>query len=799
MNEPRRAAILVFGLSFGLMLLELCQTRVLSAIFYHHTAFLALSLAMLGLGGGAILPALNRLPPALSAALAALATLVLPAVFPLVQVDQDLLVDLGNTVLIRALALASLAALLPFLFGGAALAALFREARDRLPRLYAVDLVGAALATLVMVPTMAGLGGPASLPATGAAIAGASALAARQGRVTTIVLTLALATISGLATGGRLFRLEVRLAAEDQLPGGRQPRLLFEKWNAFSRISVLENAGWDRGLSARTMRGPGGKLPEQREALIDVNAFAPIVRFDGDLEPLAPLRREVSNIGMQLLPGGPRIAVIGPGGGKDLLGALLFAPSRLVGIELNEILVDDLVRGRFRDFGGDLYGREDLEIVIGDGRSELRRIDGAFDLILANSVATWAAQASGAMNLTENHVFTLEAFGEYRDRLAPRGMLSISLWDEVEHGVPMRIAATWIAAARAAGVEDAAREVALIGNYWDEGRWFSTILMRKGGYADPEIALLADRARDFGFDLLHLPGREGLAPDFGRFLADPEGFDRASAYDLSPASDDRPFVFYTGQVGRSLTGDGGERRSDNGALRSLIWSLVLVGGLVTLLLLLPLILRRSRPERRTTARETLHFAALGYGYLAVEIVLIQRLSLFLGHPTRSLTVALFALLLGSGLGSRLSGRAVGPRALLVLLMLVLALILFLGIDLVETRLIGLPLLARLALAVALVVPAGFLMGMPMPIALTRLGRDRAGALPWAFGINCATGVLASVATILAAIELGFRQTSLLALAAYALALVSAPGGDGSRRRTQNEATAATTTIGSQDR
>ena len=226
-------------------------------------------------------------------------------------------------------------------------------------------------------------------------------------------------------------------------------------------------------------------------------------------------------------------------------GALLFEPREVVGFELNEVLVDDLVRGRLRDFAGGVYEHPAVSIVVGDARAELSRVDGQFDLILANSVATWAAHSAGAMSLTEQGLFTDRAFALYRDKLTPEGILSISLWDEAEHSLPLRAVTTWRAALAERGVSEIRDHVAVVGNRWKESRWFTTILLSVRPFTPPQRRVLSEVADRSGFDVLYLPGApaRSSAP-FAEYFEDPEGFVRRYRYDVTPATDDRPFFFY---------------------------------------------------------------------------------------------------------------------------------------------------------------------------------------------------------------------------------------------------------------
>jgi len=780
----------VLLLSSGLLLFELCLTRVLSVLFYYHTAFLAISVAMLGLAAGGLWvhlkPGLLRGRTGGAVLLTALATALLPPLFPLIHLDLEQLDALTGAPFLAALGIAVLASLLPFLGGGAVLAHVFKNHHGHVGRLYAADLCGAAAGTLLLVPAMEWLGGPGALFACGVliALAALSFPPRRRARVLLILFLLCGLTLAQVTLD--LFPVNVDI--ERGAGSGREPTILAKRWNAFSRVVALEGQGWDRGLSDLRLEGLEGRIAPQIEALIDINAFAPMVRFDGDLQHVSYLREVVSNLGLHLLPRGARVAVIGPGCGKDVLGALLFEPRRITGIEINPILVNDFVRGRFREFAGDIYDRPDVRIIVGEGRAELSRLDDTFDIIIANSVVTWAANSSGAMNLSEQTLFTREAFRIYRDHLGPDGILSISLWDDDDHAVLQRLLETWRAAEEGDMIPPLATRVAAAGNRWLEEGLFSTLLISRRPFSGRQRRLFAALCERFGFEPLFIPGSEEAAvPALRAYLADPTACVAGSPYDISAATDDRPFFFYTLRPGAALRFWETDTRSENAAYSSLVVSLGVVGLLCLLAIGGPLWWTRRRSGQGDGSGrpplgslERVHFMALGLGFMLVEIALIQRFSLTLGHPTHALTVVLFGILLWSGLGSRWAGgwkegveSRMRLRRVMSALVMLLA-VLWSSLPRLQAAVAPLDTPLRIVLVFLLLAPLGFLMGVPMPVGLRVVGARRPSGVPWAFGLNGAAGVTASVLAVLLAVLFGFTVAFATGVAAYILALLTRP-------------------------
>lgn len=787
---PPRAA--VFLLSLGLLLFELSATRVLSVVFYYHTAFLAVSVALLGLAAGALLVYARNdeiiQQPGPIAMATALTCVLFPMVLPIVHLDPAQLQRTIGFALTLKIGFAVGALVVPFLGGGIVLALLFRRHRAHVGRLYAADLAGAAAGALLLVPAMEWLGGPGALLFCGLLIAAAALLLEGDregGWRAKVTVALLLAGLTAAQVAWDTFKVPIGLAESGDDERRRPPRVLAKKWNAFSRVVAVADQGWSRGLSENSWRRARKAARREIEAIIDINAYAPIVPFDGDRTKVAYLRELVSNLAYRVLPDAPEVAIIGPGGGKDVLGALLFDARRVVGIELNPILVEDLVRGQFRAFCGDIYGDPRVDIRIGEGRAELARMDDTFDLVLLNSVATWAASSSGAMSLAEQPLFTERAFGIYFERILPDGILSISLWDTAPHALPLRILETCRVVDGGPDAPPLAGRTAVIGNLWGKRGYFTTVMVACRPFTPEQCATLRGHAARLGFEALYLPGSgDENRPVFRDYFADPAAFAAGFPRVIRPATDDRPFFFYNLRLGDALRFWAPETRTENAAYFSLLVSLVLVTVLTALLIgpsLRGLDRRRGVP-RALSAREVLYFAAVGAGFMLAEITLVQRMTVVLGHPTHAFTTVIAGLLCWSGLGSRLSDRWTakgGARArlrrtgLLLVAVLVLAQWLPAAVGAVTA---GAPRVITIAFALLALAPLGLLMGAMFPAGLAAVGRRDTGAqaVPWAWGVNGAAGVLAGVVAVVIAVLFGFTAAWALAIAAYLAAVVTAP-------------------------
>ncbi len=775
-----RTALLpgIAATSAALLMTELALTRIFSVTMFYHFAFLAISIALFGLSasGVYVYVARERLKRfetgALLCAGALLhATATLLSLAALVRIPVSLDYSVEN--LFRMLAIYVLAAL-PFFTGGAVLSLVFARLTQRINALYASDLLGAALGCLALVPLMNLLG------ATGVVMsaAGLSALAAlcfapAHWRRRTAYTALALLGIPLLleVAGEAPFEVVAIKGYE------RENTLLFSKWNSFSRVGVYRYAHHDWSLSPKFKGKTGGSLFMD----IDASASTPIVQGSKDPADAQYLRYELTAIGYHLAerPQGFSALVIGPGGGRDVLSALVFGARHVDGVEINPIIVRDVMLDRFADYSGNLYRDPRVAVHVEDGRSFVRRSSRRYDVIQASLVDTWAATAAGAYTLTENSLYTAEAFGDYLDHLAPDGLLTITRW--VADGLRLVTLAQEACARRGL---DPGRHIAIV-----QYRTVMTFLLKRSPFSAEEVKRLQRATDELGFTLVYAPGapvpvlrdppemqitgmkladyRELiLAPDRERFLA-------AYHRDVGATTDDRPFFFHTTRLGDQLQVAFARGMLFGGGLSALVTLFGISAALVLLFILGPLALGGERPGPGWGAWLA-YFGALGAGFMLLEVALLQRFVLLLGHPVYSLTVTLFSLLLGTGLGSLLGRRVraehvarttVGTLLAAALAGAMAAIFLPWLVDLAMPW----PLAGRLAAAAALLIPLGVLLGMGLPGGMRLLDRARPEMVPWGWGLNGAFSVVGATGAIFIAMNWGFSVTLTVGALTYLLA------------------------------
>ncbi len=769
----RTLALAILVMSFASLLLELALTRLFSVILFYHFAFLAISIALLGLGAGGVFAYLARHRLAgwptrsLGAAACAVNAVLIPAVLELVlHVPVSLTLGSGNFLRLTAIYVASA---LPFFFTGLLFSVIFAREKWRIPQLYGADLTGGAMACLMIVPLLNFLGGPNAVLFSALAMAAAAAIWAQRRRRLGLALAVVLAALTAANYSGKLIDIVYAKGVRRD-----QPWLEYARWNAISRVEVDT-----QGLA--------------KAIVIDADASTYIMGDDPSKPPTWNLMNAPAATVDVLRPHGA-YAIIGPGGGIDVLRAVVNGSPSVTGIEINPIIVNNIMRGRYADYSHHLYELRQVHIHVSDGRSWIRSSHDKFDVIQMTLVDTWASTAAGAFALSENNLYTVEAFEEYFEHLKPDGMIAITRWEFRQPREALRVVSQAMEALSRLGIRDARRNFAIIsdGPLDTDGRPVTVLAKRIPFTPEEEARISLHLAANPNLAILYLPSvaagyryPELVQSDVARRAfyqlisgRDPRRFAAGYPYDVSPVTDNAPFFFFTFKTGQAL--DRVLSRNSSGIdwkvnLGVVVLGMVLVISIAAVLAFLIIPLAAQAPARRAGVLRLFYFVAIGLGYILVEIAFIQRFVLFLGHPTYALTVVVFLMLLSSGAGSLVSRRWLrdAARVRLPLAIVVLALLVCVAVlPPMLTSLVGQPFILKLLLSAAVLLPLGFAMGMPFPSGL-RLLQDGDGesTAEWAWAMNAASSVLGSVLAMVVALHLGLNVTLASGALAYLLALV----------------------------
>jgi len=580
-----RSRAAFFTMSFASLLLELSLTRVFSVILYYHFGFLVISLALLGLGAGGVFAYVwkHRFQSwstrALGYSIAAIKSVVIVIVLVIVLLIPVSLVWSATN--IGKLAVIYLLCTAPFFFTGLVFAVVFARGMAGIGRSYGADLVGGSFACLLVVPFLNWVGGPNTVLFSAAARAAASAIWAGAGKRRTAAVLLSCALLALLAANYSGKLIDVVYAK-----GMRKPAE-YAHWNAISRITVEQGNEYkwifiDSDANTVIMNVPlrGWKGTKAEPSLMSLPAAA-------------------ANV---LRPRG-EFAIIGPGGGIDVLRAIGSGSSSVSGIEINPLIANTLVRGRYADYSYHLYDMPEVHMHVSDGRS----------VIQMTGVDTYAATVAGALALTENNLYTVEAFREYFDHLKPDGILAITRCELKRPQEALRIVSVAMEALHQLVVREIAGNFMLVSDRplisltTQAAR--VTVLAKKSGFTpEEESAMRAWVARYPPLDLAYIPSAPKPGPHSALIASNaPHDFSRHYEFDVSPVTDNAPFFFFTQKAAELLRNP---REVANLGIAMLIIATLASVAAVQGFLILPLALVKERKPRRTPL---LYFIAIGLG------------------------------------------------------------------------------------------------------------------------------------------------------------------------------------------
>ncbi|MCS6899803.1 MAG: hypothetical protein RMJ98_09065 [Myxococcales bacterium] len=757
--------------------LELLELRIFSYALDPQLVYSAISVALLGLGVGAMVsvrwPALLRSPGIESRCFAAFSPLLLLTLTLFARLSPQAGFGPGAWLLFALL-------LFPYLALGLLMATATARQGSALSHAYLANLAGSALGAALISPLLRPLGAErlvVLLAALGAIASIASASTRRErllgGAAMALVLLcwpVASQVFAFQPDPGDLYGVARRALRQAGIKG--EPRLEFSRWDPVSRVEVF------------SFPGAFGQVDERAPFKLfvqDGGAGSMLVGQDTDTRTRI-FENTVYGGAYLLRPAPASALIVGLGGAPDVLAALHHRARRIIGVELNATAIE-VVRDHFADFLGHPYQQPEVTILHGDGRSFLDRTCEHFDVIQMTGADTYAAGSGGAFMFTENYLYTTEAFRRYVRALAPGGVLSITRFG-LE---PVRVVTTGIEALRSLGFQEPHRHLAVL----SQGIWVNVLITREPLSSEASATLAREVERRTRLPRPRIPVYEALsfgldhpmellyAPEHPRpnlysavILAAAQGNEAAAlaplALDFSPVHDDRPFFFQYLTPARlgALLAPGASADYHLRGLRAHFLFLVGVTLLSAALTLGPL--RGRRP-----AGALLYFGALGLAYLFVELSLLQKGVLFLGHPTYSATLTLLSLLLGSGAGALWSSRLLLPPEQIArrttLLLVPTLLLLHPLLQWTCRELLRWPLAARIALLGGMISPLGFLMGIPFPASLKSLRPRGEEALAWAIGVNAFASVLGSLVAIPIAMFSGFSVVGILAAALYGLA------------------------------
>lgn len=788
---PRKIFLAVFLLSLAVLMLQIALNRIFSFTIWYHFAYISVSLALLGFGAsGSTLAAFPRIGASsvgraigLFSGVSAVMTLLMLLVISFVPLQPfDVLqhrVELAKFLLYFVMVS------FPFFFAGLSITIALRAAGPAVNRLYFWDLIGAGLGCALVVLAIQWLETPRVVVLVALVYAAAGLMAVQDESVMIRNFNLAVAAVVLLAIWP-LPRLLPFMPSSDKplaawLKNGNGI-IHYTRWSPIFRTDLLGVAKGEAQLGGYRTQGISplyqGDSPPFRTIAHDGGANAILYQGNGDMKRFEMFRHHVLTA-PYVLRQKATVLIIGVGGGADVVNALENGAVRVVGAELDPITVD-LITRQYRDFTGGMFNRPDVQIYASEGRHFTRSTTERFDLIQITGVDTEAALSSGAYILSENYLYSVEAYLDYFRALREDGILSMAGLDFHPNSGAARHAVRFVAlsyeALRARGAADPAAHVIVIGG--SRGISEFEILTKLQPFSDAEIAAMEQFVAENKFEAWYLPHRpERQQPVFRTLLeGSPEERDiffEHTFLNLGATTDDRPF-YYSFYKWRNLFEHRDEiDRGHTLATGQLVLFMILVVAILFSVVAIMLPLLRVAAEARAMPHRwgfLTYFAALGVGFIFAEISFVQKFILFLGYPTYSLTVMLFSFLTAAGVGAYFSARLPGkPKRVLPTLVGILTLLVvyyILALQPIFEALLAAPLELRIAVAIALCVPLGGLLGMFFPYGIRLTSAINRDFVAWAWAVNGCLTVVGSVLSIILAMTYGFTVVIVAFVAIY---------------------------------
>ena len=746
----------IFLIALSGLVLEVSITRIFSAAIWYHFAFVAVSVALVGLGASGLV--VQHRVKKLKGKWAENLTIYSAwgiAIF--IPITLFVMHALASQVIYLPLFMILFS--VPFFLVGIIISAAFNAFASVAGRLYAADLIGASAGALLVVLFLVLTGGEGATLIVGliAAISGAifSRIAKNTKKTVVSLMFVAFAlSLIFLNHATQIFAIPTDPTAQKDLPIYLREhpgsKIVKTEWNSFSRIDVVEGGAGGEGLVAKVF--------------IDGGAGTNIISWDGKTES----RQELSTW-MQYLPfkmmQDPKVLVIGSGGGRDVVASLVSGSKDVTSVEINPIIYETVKS--YGDRAGNVYSHEYVRSYVDEGRSFITRSSEKYDIVYVPFVDTWASVSSGGLSVSENFLYTLQGFQQYYDHLTDTGKIVTVRW---LIDAP-RFISTYAKLLEQNGIPQDQLDRHLImvtSDSYTQDPSVTMVIFSKSPFTDEEIRFFSQSFSQYGYKPILVPGQIMREP-YSALLNGQINLDQfynMFETKVYPVTDDNPYFL---SFEKPLPG----------VVEVLLYVSV---GIVAIFLLVPFAwMKRRREEEVGTKRSEIgiatmipYFAALGMGFILIELALLQKLILLMGNPTMTFALLLFTLLISSGAGSLLSAR-IAKNNMKNLVFIIggiagLGILYFLFLPPIIYSTIAEPIEAKAAVSIAILAPIGFLMGMPLPTGMRLLKVHRPDYIPWMWAVNGAFSVLGAVLAIALGIMYGSSLAMILGILIYLVAL-----------------------------
>ena len=800
----------IFFFSTSVLLFELSLMRVFSILQWNYLAFMIISIAFLGYGSsGTFLSVFSSILKRAEgknlykyllffSLLFSLGSLF--SIFVISKVPFDLYRIITDRYQLLYLVIYYLAIAIPFFFAGICISLAISKLPEKVNKIYFCDLSGAAIGCIsfLVLANYISLSHLLIIPPLLSFLA-SFLFSLKLHDKKSIIYVVGIFVFIILFSGAESFYSFPVNPYKSLFTLLRYPnsRIIDRQENSFARLEVVESEGvrYAPGLSLNF----SGEIPEQLGLVTDGDGLSAITKLEGenDLEGLKKIEFSdyiSSALGFHLIGDKRKVLIIGPGGGLDILGGIYNEAEEIWGIEMNPD-VKILLQGNYADYSGNIYNREGIKILTGEGRSVVKGLDQKFDLIQISLIGSSNTASGGFYSISENYLYTVEAFMDFWQHLSDSGKLGITRWLKFPPREIVRLFSISLEALGRMGIEKPENHLAVIRSWAT-----TTLILSKEQITVEEIDIIKDFCDKRNFDVVYFPGIKEEEANTNHILEQSyyyqeidqlvnsfkEGkqkdFYDSYFFNVSAVTDNQPYFFYTlkwENIPKIIKSTANwQPLIEWGNL--IIFATFLQGIIFSIIFIfLPLILKRSPvTKRRVKIPFLLYFASLGLGYMLLEISFIQKFILYLTNPSYSTSIIIFSFLFFSGLGSfysrRIEKNYVNALKIIIFTLCGLLILYQFILPYVFNTTLKYSLLVRIFITLGLIFPLGFLMGMPFPLGIKLVNSIDKGKelIPWLWATNSFWSIIASVSAVIIALFFGFKVVAILAALIYLFGFLS---------------------------
>ncbi|MBA4312491.1 MAG: hypothetical protein C0417_07655 [Chlorobiaceae bacterium] len=794
-------------ISAAIIAYQFALMRVFSFIQWHHFAFMIISIALLGFGTSGVIISIFRekllrhflLSFSIFLLASSVFMIISPQLIRLVHFEPYLIIIDFNQVWSLLFVCGLL--FIPFVCGACAIGLALTHFSEEVHQIYFANLFGSAIGGVFAICIMFILHPLKLIPVVSVIAFSSVAFIFNRTETTAHVTAKYYKKICYMLIGINLiiivltysvFPIELKMSEYKSLSKTQllpDAKIIKEKMSPMGVINVLESSAL-RYAPSMSLNFTGN-IPSPLGVFIDGEWTGAIFKKT-KTTTTSFLDYTTSALPYRLKPKSD-VLVIGVGAGTEVQIAIQHQASNITGIELNPQIIE-LIRNDFAGITDNLYsdsaagisGYPKVNVFSGEARSFLTQTDKRFDVISIPLMEGFTASAAGMYSLFENYLFTTESFGLIFDHLTDDGMLAITTWINHPPRHAMKLLTMLIETLRQNNIEHPDEHFAGVRSWGS-----ATFLLKKSKFTEKDVAVLKRFCDEYSFDPIHYPNISidevnrfnQLEQDYfynaaiNIFKGKTDSIYRHYFFNIEPATDNQPYYSHFLKLGNipyflELLGRDALPFMDWGYL-ILLSTLIVLVLLSVVFILLPLFaLKQSDDSKGEKLRTFLYFSGLGIGFMFIEIVMIQKFILFLGHPMYSVSAIITGILLFSGLGSLYSKRLNANKyfKIFVGLILTLGIVYSLLLNDLFHFIVHFPLWLKYISAILLISPLAFFMGMPFPTGLAVLSRTSSSLVPWAWGVNGFMSVISAVLATIIAIEFGFVIVFAMAIISYGVVL-----------------------------